>query len=250
MNAADAGRDHAGMHPMKKAKQAKRPARKVVRKKRQTKAQKAAQAEVELRASLRKSDPYYLDPKLIPVGWGYAWIVNQREGGVLPPGWGLVPYSRHAHDFPRRYQRGNFIVHDGLILAEALSDQIRAELHAPAKLARQMHDQHPASGRSEFGRIQIMPEDWVESEKISRSAYQNEGDPVEVEIDLVVRVPVRWRSAAEFLKLTLREYTRRRILMERPILGSMLRWDGQSDSEAIYEPVSLHFSAVNPPKES
>ena len=236
---------------MKKAKQAKKTARKVVRKKRLTKAQKvalearkAAQAEAKLRASLRQVDPYYIDPALIPVGWAYQWKVH---GAKVPPGWTCVPFSRHAHDFPDEYHAMfGQIALAGLVLMEARADQVVHERYEPQKAAKAMHDEHPASGRSEFGRIQIMPQDWVETEKIPREAMQNEGPPVDVAVVLTVRVPMRWKSAALFLKLPLSEYVRRRILMERPILGSMMRWDGQPDQQAVYETVNLQFTPVNP----
>ena len=35
----------------------------------------------------RKADPFWIDERKIPAGWGYAWKDNQRPGGELPPGW-------------------------------------------------------------------------------------------------------------------------------------------------------------------
>ena len=228
---------------MKKAKQAKKTARKVVRKR---PVARKCRPRREIPPQ-RKADPFWLDPRLIPAGWGYAWKPNYRPGGELPPGWGLVPYSRHAHDFPRSYQHGNFIVYGGLILMEALADQIASEKFALEQQARaQIDGFNDLIGRPEGYGCWIMPLSYIESEEIPRSAAQNEGPPVEVTIELKVRVPVRWRSAAEYLKLTFVEYVRRRIVMERMVLGCM-----DPFGEAVYEPVNLSFSPLHPaPKET
>jgi hypothetical protein len=201
----------------------KKTARKIVRKKRQTKAQKAAQDEARLRASLRQVDPYYLHPSLIPVGWAYQWKI---EGASPRAGWSCVPFSRHAHDFPREYQNlFGQIAFCGLVLMEALKDQVASEGFEPHRQAQQMSDEHPASngggGRREGTRFQIMSSDWVASGKIPSEAYQNEGEPVQVPVTLMMSVPVRWRSAAMFLGLTLTEYARRRIVMEHLVLRSI-----------------------------
>ncbi len=219
---------------------AKKTARKAVRKKRQTKAQKAAQAEAKHRASLRKIDPYYLDPKLIPVGYSYQWKI---EGARTPAGWTAVPFSRHAHDFPPEYQNlFRQIAFCGLALMETTAEQARAELAVSFDAAKKMNDAATASPNfGTHGRFRIMPDDWVETEKIPREAAQNEGPPVDVAVVLMVRVPVRWKSAALYLKLELNEYVRRRILMERPILGCI----DQFSQETVYEPVNLQFTSVH-----
>jgi len=63
---------------------------------------------------------------------------------------------------------------------------------------------------------------------------------VETVISLPMKVPARWHSAAAFLKLTLSEYTRRRVLMDRLVLACMDPFTDQFAS--LYEPVALQFS--------
>lgn len=223
----------------------KKTPRKAVRKKKQTKAQKAVQAEAKLRVSLRQVDPYYLAPNLIPVGWAYQWKI---QGAPSPAGWTCVPFSRHAHDFPAEYQAMfGQIAFLGLTLMEATADQVARESITASREASTLVETHPADAYQRGGcGIQIMPDDWVEAEKIPCTAHQNEGSPVDVAVMLVIRVPLRWNSAAEYLKLSLEEYVRRRISMERSILGVIQPFA----TEAIFEPVNLHFSPVNNFKES
>lgn len=253
MNAAGAGRDHAGMHPMKKAKQAKKTARKVVRKpnkiitglKQALKHARKRRPKREI-SPQRKADPFWLDERLIPIGWAYAWKPNAPE--AIGHGWSLVPFSRHAHDFPRSFQTSGFIVHGGLILAEAPADQVVAETYALTKKARALtEDMDNLLRRGEgFGGYSYGP--WIapETEEIPRSAHQSEGPPVEIAVTLVVRVPVRWRSASEYLKIPFSEYVRRRLVMEAMVLGCM----DPFASDPVYEPVNLQFSPVNNFKES
>ncbi len=223
---------------MKRAKQAKKTARKVVRK-RQTKAQIAAQTEARVRASLRASDPYYLAPGLIPVGWSYQWKI---DGATPPTGWTCVPFSRHAHDFPRDFQNlFGQIAFLGLVLMEATAEQAEKEASRPRVAATEMYDAHPAARkRGRYDGFPLMPEDWIETEKIPDGAEQNEGPPVEVAVTLLMRVPVRWNSAALYLNLTLNEYVRRHILMERPVLGCL----DPFSPEAVYETVNVQIKGT------
>ena len=227
---------------MKKAKQAKKTTRKVVRK-----AKKIVRKRTPRFFS--KPDPFYLDPKLIPVGWAYQWsvYVDPRSG------WRAVPYSRHAHDFPKAAQSDDgFIIIKGLCLAEIPAQFVKAELINQSQKARDMMaDFDAAVGREGSGKgMWIMPSSWVESysrEELAKiDAPGPNSPPVEVSVTLLMQVPGRWNDAAAYLKLSLNEYTRRRIMMERLVLGCM----DPFSPEAVYEPVSLSFSPLHPaPKE-
>ncbi len=251
---------------MKRAKQAKKIVRKRARKLPRFDTvnapisempQRAAQAlrKAAKKSPQRKSDPFWIDERLIPVGWGYEWKVNRRPGGELPPGWSAVPYSRHAHDFPRSYRCSGSIVHKGLILVEALADQIASERWALQKDAQnQDADVRERLRMEDIGggrRVWIMPDDWVDSYGRDEDLglddrAPQEGPPIEVSIALTIKVPSRWDSAAAYLKLTLAEYTRRRVLMDRPILGCTQSWNGSRDADPLYEPFLLNLA----PKES
>lgn len=232
----------------------KRPRRPVKKKPRKVTRKKIVKRCTKRDVPHRKIDPFWIDPRKVPAGWGYAWKPNARPGGELPLGWSAVPFSRHAHDFPRNYQVGSCIVHGGLILAEALSDQIESEQWALTQAAKdQLSDVFKRYGIDQSGSNStrfvgglIEPE----TEEIPEDARQNEGAPIELCIWLPLRVPVRWRSAAAYLNLPFEEYVRRRILMLRPVLGCVTRWDGASDLTGFYEPVQLSFSPLNKPKES
>ncbi len=218
----------------------KKTARKIARKSRKIKASQRAYVRPKLVA-----DPYYINPRLIPAGWAYQWV---PQGSKLAEGWTTVPYSRHAHDFSDEYS-GMFgqITFLGLTLIETTIGQAQKEREALQAKARDLTSEIDKrfgrdvdGGRS--GGFWIMPQDWNVSytaEEIDRiDPPPSEGPPVEVAITLMMKVPARWNSAAAFLKLTLNEYARRRVLMERPVLGSM----DPFSQDAVYEPVSLTFS--------
>lgn len=228
---------------MKKASRVKRTVRKVVRRK------KAAPRKRTPRAFFNKNDPFYLDETLIPVGWAYQWstYLDPRSG------WRPVPYSRHAHDFPKVAQSdAGFIEIKGLTLAEIEAKHVTGELLRNEQKARDLAGEFDRSlGREAGGKgFWIMPESWVASyttaEIRDMEPPLRDGPPIEVAITLIMKVPARWNNAAAYLKLTLNEYARRRILMERPILGCTERWDGSPDAEPLYEPFLLKLA----PRES
>lgn len=212
----------------------KKPVKKVVRKRKKARTP---------RHFFNKGDPFYLDEKLIPAGWAYQWsaYVDPRSG------WRAVPYSRHAHDFPKEAQGPDgFITIKGLTLAEIPASYVKAELVNAAQRARDMISDFDRSiGGKESGKgFWIMPEGWLASysaDEVSEiDPPPQEGPSVEVAVTLLMKVPSRWNNAAAFLKLTLNEYVRRRILMERPVLGCM----DPFSTEAFYEPVVLKFSPL------
>ncbi len=216
----------------------KKTARKAVRKKAKVVRKRTP------RTFFSKSDPFYLDAKLIPAGWAYQWstYVDPRTG------WRPVPYSRHAHDFPKIAQSDDgFIVISGLTLAEIPAEHVAAELTRGAQAARDLTAGFDRSiGREGGGKgFWVMPESWIASygrgEEL-REMAPLEGPPIEVAVTLVIKVPSRWDSAAAYLKLGLPEYARRRILMERPLLGCTQRWNGSRDAEPLYEPFLLNLA--------
>ena len=231
MNATDAGRDDAGMHPMKKAKRAKKTVRKVVRKKVVARRRPT---------SFSKPDPFFIDPKLVPAGWAYQWTTYVDPHS----GWRPVPYSRHAHDFPKAAQGPDgFVVIEGLHLAEIPEHFVRSELASGAQKARDMvGDFDQSIGRDNVGKgWYILSPGFIVEREITREMAHTEGPPVEVLVTLTMKVPQRWSAAAATLDLTLQEYTRRRILMERPLLGCTLPWNGSSE-EPFYEPFLLNLA--------
>lgn len=230
-------------------KRPRRAAKKTVRKparkrvvKRLTRKQRIAKIERDADKPRRFVDQFHLSERLVPVGWGYQWKVY---GDEYRPGWTPVPYSRHAHDFPRSANLNGQIVIDGLILMEALKDQIVSELYAAQRAAVEMDAQFKANlgmegRRSEIGfSYPLLPESEVLT-KVLEGAPPEIGPDIDVPISLLIRVPARWASAAAYLSLTISEYTRRRIVGERMILGSMDERDG--DLDAVYQPVILKFS--------
>lgn len=219
----------------------KRPTKKTARKAKTVKRRSLARPRTP-RHFFKKNDPFYLDERLIPAGWAYQWSthVDPRSG------WRAVPYSRHAHDFPKEAQGADgFIAIWGLVLTEIPADFVKAELANSTQRARDMVSHFDRSiGREEEGRrgFWIMPEGWLVSyskeEVAELDPPPRDGPPVEVAVTLLMKVPSRWDNAAAYLKLTLNEYTRRRILMERPVLGVM----DPFSAETVYEPVVLQFS--------
>jgi len=181
------------------------------------------------------ADPFHINPRLIPAGWAYQWV---PQGSKLAEGWTAVPYSRHAHDFPDDYSgmfgQINFL---GLALVETTIGQAQKERDALKQKAIDLHgsfdEQIGRDGGKGHG-FWIMPQGWNVSEEVP-DAPPVEGPSVEVAITLMMKVPARWASAAAYLKLTLNEYTRRRILMERPLLGAL----DPFASETLYEAVNL-----------
>lgn len=222
--------------PRRAMKKPRKVARKTIRRKRAAKL-KPQQRGDKLQ---RKIDPFYLNERLIPAGWAYQWKV---KGEPVPPGWHCVPYSRHAHDFPRSANYQGSIVIKGLILMEALKDQVASELHAHQRTTRALAEQFEAYKRGEGRLYPMMPESEVIT-KVLRHAPPETGPDIDTPISLLIRVPARWATAAAYLNLTVSEYARRRVVAERMILGSMDDRDG--GLEAIYQPV---FLTISPSKE-
>lgn len=106
----------------------------------------------------RNSDPFEIDPKLIPRGMSYQWnpIVRDGKDVVQPEGWNPVPYSRHPGVFAPWGMAG-FVTRDGLALGE--KPEVVVELHrgaAKAAAARQVSDwadKTAAAGLSGFARV-------------------------------------------------------------------------------------------------
>lgn len=225
-------------------KRPRRAAKKTVRKPARKATKRVAKRSRPVRkshaAASRVIDPFEIKENLIPVGWAYQWKV---KGADVPPGWHAVPYSRHAHDFPRSVNYQGSIVIKGLILMEALKDQVVSELYAHQLAAIEVDDEQKrrlGMGRSEMGwSYPLLPESEVVA-KVLRDAPPDVGPDIDVPISLLIRVPARWASAAAYLSLTISEYTRRRIVGERMILGSMDERDG--DLDTVYQPIILKFS--------
>jgi hypothetical protein len=190
-----------------------------------------------------KGDPFYLEPNKVPVGWAYQWQV----GCSANSGWRPVPYSRHAHDFPKAAMNpSGFIVIKGLMLCEIPAEHVQKEIYALATKAKAMSRE--AIGNKEEGKgFYIMPDDWVAEEKIPPDAHHNFGEPVDVDVLVPIRVPVRWKSAASYLKLDFAEYVRRRLLMDRAILGPADDKSGHF-ANLVYTPVDLFFTPVYKPE--
>lgn len=190
----------------------------------------------------RRIDPFFLNERLIPAGWTYQWKV---KGADVPTGWHCVPYSRHAHDFPRSANYQGAIVIKGLILMEALKDQVASELYYPTKAAIETEEWFKKQFGLEANRsgggysYPLLPESEVVT-KILKDAPPENGPDIDVPISLLLRVPARWATAAAYLNLTVSEYTRRRVVGERMVLGSMDEREGNLD--AVYQPVTLKFS--------
>ncbi len=232
---------------MKRPRRAK-TVRKAAPKKRMTRAKRLAKIAAEAESQQRKLDPFHLPERLIPVGWGYQWKVKGEE---MPPGWHAVPYSRHAHDFPRSADHQGSIVIEGLILMEALKDQIVSELHAPQKLAQDWAKDHEIAMGGTFDRgygYPMMVADEVVT-KVLKDAPPETGPDIDVTISLLVRVPAKWAAAAAYLNLTVAEYTRRRVVINQVTLAAL--WDGTEPikefpywptGRIVYGPVNLHIS--------
>ena len=232
-------RDAPMKRPRRAMKKPRKAARKTIQRKRVV---KLKQRDDGLQ---RKIDPFYLNERLVPAGWVYQWKV---KGEPVPPGWHCVPYSRHAHDFPRSANYQGSIVIKGLILMEALKYQVASELYASTRAAIEMDaEQKRRLGMEERFDIgysyPMMPESEVVT-KVLRDAPPEEGPDIDVPISLLIRVPARWATAAAYLNLTISEYARRRVVAERMILGSMD--DRNGGLEAIYQPV---FLTISPSKE-
>ncbi len=232
---------------MKRPRRAtKKTVRKAARKttKRAIRKRRSVRAEPGALTPSRKVDPYHISDRLIPAGWAYQWKV---KGADVPPGWHCVPYSRHAHDFPRSANYQGAIVIKGLTLMEALKDQVVSELHVPSQRAldmeRDLREQFgmdgpraPYNARAAMG---MLRDDQIVT-KVLKDAPPETGPDIDVPISLLIRVPARWAAAAAYLNLTIAEYARRRVVAERMILGSMDERSG--DLNAIYQPVNLKFS--------
>lgn len=229
--------------PRRAIKKPRKAARKTVTRKRAAKLPKLDRLQPQQRDAKvqRKIDPFYINERLIPAGWAYQWKV---KGEPVPPGWHCVPYSRHAHDFPRSANYQGAIVIKGLILMEALKDQVVSELYAAQRAAVEMDAQFkdrlgmegwPGIGFS----YPLLPESEVVT-KVLKDAPPETGPDIDVPISLLIRVPARWADAAAYLNLPIAEYTRRRVVGERMVLGSMDERCG--DLNAIYQPVHLKFS--------
>lgn len=221
-----------------RAKQARKTARKAVRKpKKRTPAKRRPR-------HFDKPDPFYLDPALIPARWAYQWMPSIDPSSH----WRAVPYSRHAHDFPTaaRTSDGGIEI-KGLVLAETQATNVMAELELVRKKSKnQMGDLAEEMGKKDGQGFWIAPPSWnasYTSAELREMAPPAEvGPPITIEVQMWVKVPARWASAAAYLKLPLQEYARRRIVMERMVLGCM---DPFSE-RAVHEPVNIF---VSPSKE-
>lgn len=247
MPGSTAQRDAPMKRPRRAMKKPRKAARKTVARKRATKLPKLDRLQPQQRDAKvqRKIDPFYLNERLVPAGWAYQWKV---KGEAVPPGWHCVPYSRHAHDFPRSANYQGSIVIKGLILMEALKDQVASELYASTRAAIEMDAEQKRrlvmTDRFDVGySYPMMPESEVVA-KVLRDAPPEEGPDIDTPISLLIRVPARWATAAAYLNLTVSEYVRRRVVAERMILGSMD--DRNGGLEAIYRPV---FLTISPSKE-
>lgn len=227
---------------MRPRRPVKKTAKVVGRKKRYKSKYRANKAEAVLRASLRKIDPFYLDEKLIPVGWSYQWVPRGTE---RREGWTEVPYSRHAHDFPHTYACDGHIICGGQVLIEGRTELARSSIAKDHDAAREMErwfkEKYGMGGPGPHhgGYHMLLPESEIVT-TVLKDAPPAFGPPIETPISLLIRIPQRWVAAAAYLNLTVSEYARRRVVGERLVLGCM---DGRiGDLDATYEPVNLQFS--------
>jgi hypothetical protein len=90
---------------------------------------RAARRALELREQASSDDDgvdkFFIDPRIIPDGWGYEWKTFTVLGKENPSyqvamahkGWEAVPRSRHPHLMPINYQ-GETIEREGMVLME------------------------------------------------------------------------------------------------------------------------------------
>lgn len=106
------------------------------------------------------TNPFYIDPSIIPDGWEYQWnvytVYNEPAVGqrvhMAENGWRPVPAEKHPGYFMPEGHKGD-IIRDGLILEERpkiLSDEARMEERSKAVAQKR-------GAREQFG-IQNLPE--------------------------------------------------------------------------------------------
>jgi hypothetical protein len=182
-----------------------------------------------------------------PKGKAYQWASLHPDSKFelatyKKSGWRPVPAARHR-EFPS--EKGKIVL-DGSILLEI--SRKRYEKMTGSGIARakaQMQQQDTMLGRDySDGRhtIQIMPDDWVDSQDYDHP----QGEFIDIDVNITMRVPWRWRDAASALKLEPSEYARRRLIMYSQGLYTGLlvpiapptpsRWD-----KAQYEMVPFEF---------
>lgn len=101
--------------------------------------------EILTRKRTGSTDPYEIDPKVIPDGWDYQWnaisvvgnkeILMDQSLTMAENGWRAVPAERHPGRFMPEGHKGS-IIRGGLRLDErprALSEEARAEEIAKAR---------------------------------------------------------------------------------------------------------------------
>ena len=192
-------------------------------------------------------DPYHIDASVVPEGKAYQW--HRFTGASRDPvrdGWVRVPFDRHPQLFPKSYcTKDRHIAYQGLTLLENSAAWVKQQLVDATSFALDMPKQFWSDRGVEVpdrkGRFfPLLPPDQIVTE-VLRDAPPEEGPPIDVPISLLIRVPARWASAAAYLKLTLTEYARRRVVGERLTLGCA---DGMMDRrlDVVYEPVNLKFS--------
>lgn len=111
-------------------------------------------------------DKFYIDPRIIPDGWGYEWktltVLGAENPGyqvsIAQSGWEPVPASRHPEMMPTGYTGGT-IDRDGMRLFERPSVIIEKAKARELRKARQQVSQKeeqitgaPAGQNSPFGK--------------------------------------------------------------------------------------------------
>ena len=134
----------------------------------------------------RKSNtnPFYIDPRMIPEGWDYQWVTHtvynmpdtSHQVMMAENGWTPVPAERHAGYFMPPDYKGP-IIRDGLMLMERpmiLTEEARMEDRQKA------HDQKHGA-RKQFG-IQGLSQSFTadtpgaRANTYARSSYESGAD--------------------------------------------------------------------------
>lgn len=169
-------------------------------------------------------DPFHVNPATIPHGVALQWIslnVDDLERAQYS-GWKPVEGQDGV--------KGNMLVWAPIEVAKAQTD---ANIKSAKDLKAEMDKL--------FGRKERRGVPFVSPSFMGSWDYQRippDAKPIDVDITIKLRVSAKWQEAAAFLALDPQEYARRRLLMERVILGPISDYcvDG------IYEPVELSFT--------
>jgi hypothetical protein len=159
-----------------------------------------------------RPDPFEITA---PLGKAYQWASLHPDSTheletYKRSGWKPVRASRHP-DFPS--EKGKIIFGNSILLEmprKKYDDLVKADVD---RAFQQMREQRDILGmdkdniRSAIGRI--MPESFV----VSKPYESAESGFLDLQVNITMRIPWRWKDAAAALQLTPQEYTRRRLIM-------------------------------------